>query len=304
MANNVIKVGSANDGLSIQQGPFAIGAAGLGDYGPTSRTNYYASAEIPQGGYAFYHVDDSGNIRANVAHDDNQAMYFLKSYGATGTTLNEMLSWASASGTVIGLDADITTTEIVTANSGSAGTNGTSGSGGGSSQFPKAWVMKTYRGPYVALSNSVPSSTSIVYTAGSTIENGVRIYADPELTIPITNAYYARFEGNSYSWQVTYFDWSGSYVTALDAGINQRFSLYYGNNGGDVCAQIQNIDSAVINNLKLDVGVQVVLPSNFQPYTGFSGQTLYVGLGYAGSPIFVMDGTTMTITSQVPGSTC
>ena len=112
MANNVIKVGTANDSLSIQQGPFAVGAAGLGDYGPTSRTGYYAGIDVPVGGYVFYQVDGSGEIKANVAHDDTQAMFFLQSYGATGTTLTEMLSWASASGPVVGLSANISQNTI------------------------------------------------------------------------------------------------------------------------------------------------------------------------------------------------
>jgi hypothetical protein len=191
MANNVFKVGTADDSLSIQEGPFAVGAAGLGDYGPTSRTGYYAGIDVPEGGYVFYQPDGNGSFNINVAHDDTQAMFFLRSYGATGTTLNEMLSWASASGSVVGLSEDITTSEIIefvtgstSGSSGSAGTSGTSGSGGGSSQFPKAWVVQSIPYSNMNCNDIFNASNTIIYTRSTDnpFTIGTEIYLDPALT--------------------------------------------------------------------------------------------------------------------------
>jgi hypothetical protein len=122
MSNNVIKVGTANDSLSIQQGPFAVGAAGVGDYGPTSRTGYYAAIDVPAGARVFYQKDIYGNLSAQVAHDDAQALYFLKSYGATGTTLADALAWSNSQPDLANFTADISSSTVIAANSSSTPT--------------------------------------------------------------------------------------------------------------------------------------------------------------------------------------
>jgi hypothetical protein len=204
MANNVIKVGTADDSLSIQQGPFAMGASGLGDYGPTSRTNYYAGINVPEGGYTFYRLDGGGNITANVAHDDEQAMFFLRSYGATGTTLSEMFAWASASGSVIGLDGDITTSEIIqsvtgstsgtsgtsgtggsSGSSGSGGTSGTSGSGVTIGITPTVFVQSYWINAEDACSTTTYGSL-LFYSTSTYLSTGSFVFTDAALTIPVT----------------------------------------------------------------------------------------------------------------------
>jgi hypothetical protein len=190
MANNVFKVGTADDSLSIQEGPFAVGAAGLGDYGPTSRTGYYAGIDVPEGGYVFYQPDGNGSFNINVAHDDTQAMFFLQSYGATGTTLNEMLTWASASGSVVGLSADITTSEIIEfitgSTSGSSGTSGSNGSSGGS-QFPRAWAVYHAGGLVANLCNKQNGTGErVLYSMGNSLNKGSQLFFNADLTDPFS----------------------------------------------------------------------------------------------------------------------
>ena len=112
MSKNVIKVGSA-DSNSIQKGPFAVGASGLTDYGPTSRTGYYAGINVPTGGYVFYAQNSNGKPSIQVAYNDTQALFFLKSYGATGTTLVDAIAWAGNQSNLSYFIADIDKTTIL-----------------------------------------------------------------------------------------------------------------------------------------------------------------------------------------------
>jgi hypothetical protein len=74
------------------------------DFGPTSITGFYRGIDRPDGGYVIYSNDTvSGPITAVVAHDDNELVYWLKSFGATGTTKSEVLDWASSYN---GIDVD------------------------------------------------------------------------------------------------------------------------------------------------------------------------------------------------------
>jgi hypothetical protein len=173
MPNNVIKVGTANDGLSIQRGPFAVGATGVGDYGPTSRTGYYAAIDVPAGARVFYQADAYGNVTAQVANDDAQALYFLKSYGATGTTLEEALVWSNSQPGLANFTEDISSATVNAAN----GTSGTSGSGG------TMWSINYADTQQNTCSGN--GSTGTIYTANNvSIGNGVTVYTDSQLTSP------------------------------------------------------------------------------------------------------------------------
>lgn len=90
-----LKKGTTNIQNTTQKGNFSIGDSSSGDLGPTERTGFYNGLEVPTNGYVIYYNRENGGPVGHVASNNEQAMFFLKSFGATGSTINEMLSWAS-----------------------------------------------------------------------------------------------------------------------------------------------------------------------------------------------------------------
>jgi hypothetical protein len=80
---------------TIQKGNISIATAGSQDWGPTSSTGFYPETAPPDGGYTIYYMRSSGGPSVHVATGDTQAITFLKSFGATGSTISDVLSWAS-----------------------------------------------------------------------------------------------------------------------------------------------------------------------------------------------------------------
>lgn len=89
-----------NTGATInnttQKGNLAIATSGTYDWGPTSSTGYYPETSPPDNGYTIYYMKPSGEPSVHVARSTSIAVTFLKSFGATGTTITEVLSWATA----------------------------------------------------------------------------------------------------------------------------------------------------------------------------------------------------------------
>jgi hypothetical protein len=79
---------------AITVGNFSFGVSGGDDYGPSSTTGFYNGITPPVGGYTIYN-EVGGNIYANVAYDDSQCVFFLKSLGCPNTTISDCLTWAS-----------------------------------------------------------------------------------------------------------------------------------------------------------------------------------------------------------------
>jgi hypothetical protein len=88
-----------NTGATInnttQKGNIAIATSGTYDWGPTSTTGFYPETSPPTGGYTIYYMRSTGGPSIEVATSDAQCVTFLKSFGATGSTIANVLSWAS-----------------------------------------------------------------------------------------------------------------------------------------------------------------------------------------------------------------
>lgn len=88
-----------NTGATInnttQKGNIAIATSGTYDWGPTSTTGFYPETSPSTGGYTIYYMRSTGGPSIEVATSDAQCITFLKSFGATGSTISDVLSWAS-----------------------------------------------------------------------------------------------------------------------------------------------------------------------------------------------------------------
>jgi hypothetical protein len=95
MPNNIKTSGSTSKISTTRNTNFKIGVDGSDDYGPTSNTGFWKGITPPSSGYTIYvhRVDVGPSI--HVANDDNQCIFFLKSFGATGSTISEVLSWST-----------------------------------------------------------------------------------------------------------------------------------------------------------------------------------------------------------------
>ena len=80
---------------TTQKGNLAVATNGTLDWGPTSTTGYYPETTPPTGGYTIYYMRPTGGPSVVVANNDSQAIFFLKSFGSTGSTISDVLSWAS-----------------------------------------------------------------------------------------------------------------------------------------------------------------------------------------------------------------
>jgi hypothetical protein len=65
------------------------------DLGPTSTTGLYAGVDAPAGGYAIYQTGGPNGVNARVAANDTEAVRIYKSIGATGSTITDVLAWAT-----------------------------------------------------------------------------------------------------------------------------------------------------------------------------------------------------------------
>ena len=92
-SSNHIRKGNSNI-KSIKKADFSVGIKGISDYGPTDLTEYFNGIVPPVGGYTIYVDKTEQGPSIHVPKDDNECLYYLKKYGATGTTINDALVWA------------------------------------------------------------------------------------------------------------------------------------------------------------------------------------------------------------------
>jgi hypothetical protein len=83
---------------TTQKGNISIAISGDQDWGPTDITGFYPETTAPASGYTIYSMRVTGGPSVHVANNDEQAIFFLKSFGSTGSTISDVLSWASAQG--------------------------------------------------------------------------------------------------------------------------------------------------------------------------------------------------------------
>lgn len=79
------------------------------DLGPTSSTGFYVGIDPPSSGYTIYQVFGEGQQpKAVVAHNDNEAIYFARSFGGTNiNTIEDALVYfltGSTSTTIVNMD--------------------------------------------------------------------------------------------------------------------------------------------------------------------------------------------------------
>ena len=95
MSNLIKSTGSTNKKVATRNTNFKIGVRGCDDYGPTNVSGFYNGITPPVGGYTIYVHKESQGPSVHVAYDDSQCIFFLKSFGATGNTINEVLNWST-----------------------------------------------------------------------------------------------------------------------------------------------------------------------------------------------------------------
>ena len=110
---NYLKSGTTSQTVTTK-GNFKVGVSGLDDYGPTSQKGFYKGITPPVGGYTIYVEKATQGPSIHVAYNDTECMFFLKSFGATGTTISDMLSWATTQSTMWVTTADLTSADFPT----------------------------------------------------------------------------------------------------------------------------------------------------------------------------------------------
>lgn len=112
MANKIKTSGTTSKLSATRNTNFKIGVDGLDDYGPTSVTGFYDGITPPIGGYTIYVHKESDGPSIHVAHSNEQCIFFLKSFGATGTTISDVLSWSTGRTDMWVQSTDLTHTDI------------------------------------------------------------------------------------------------------------------------------------------------------------------------------------------------
>lgn len=99
---------------SAVRGNVYVGIEGLAEYGPTENTGFYNGITPPVGGYTIYVLKEFQGPSIHVASNDSECMYYLKSFGATGTTISDMLSWADFQTNLWVASSDLTSADLNT----------------------------------------------------------------------------------------------------------------------------------------------------------------------------------------------
>jgi hypothetical protein len=111
--SNYIKSGTTTNLSSTIRKNFSVGVNGAADYGPTNITGFYKGITPPVGGYTIYVGKETQGPSIHVAYDDAQCIFFLKSFGSTGTTISDVLTWADNQQNIWVTSADLTISDII-----------------------------------------------------------------------------------------------------------------------------------------------------------------------------------------------
>ena len=111
--SNLIKSSGSTSLLSATRNTnFKIGVDGEDDYGPTIVSDFYNGITPPVGGYIIYVHKNLQGPSIHVANNDSQCIFFLKSFGATGNTINEVMSWSTGRTDLWVQTADLTSSDL------------------------------------------------------------------------------------------------------------------------------------------------------------------------------------------------
>lgn len=122
--SNFIKSGTTTL-ASVTRSGFSVGVDTAADYGPTNITGFYNGITAPNGGYTIYVTKPTGGPSIHVAYNDSQCIFFLKSFGSTGTTISEVLTWANAQNNIWVSSSDLVLADLTPAPSGTVFTSPT-----------------------------------------------------------------------------------------------------------------------------------------------------------------------------------
>lgn len=114
MANKIKSSGSTTKLTATRNTNFKVGVNGSDDYGPTSDYGFYNGITPPASGYTIYVHRVSGGPSMHVANDDSQCIFFLKSFGATGNTISEVINWSTGRTDLWVQTADLTSADLST----------------------------------------------------------------------------------------------------------------------------------------------------------------------------------------------
>lgn len=112
MSNKIKTLGSTSLLSAVKNVNFKIGVDNYSDYGPTNVTGFYDGITPPLSGYTIYVHKENDGPSIHVAYDDAQCIFFLKSFGATGSTINEVLNWSTGRTDMWVQSAELTITDI------------------------------------------------------------------------------------------------------------------------------------------------------------------------------------------------
>ena len=109
--SNLFKSGSSTLASKVT-GSQSIGVNGSADYGPSSSTGFYNGITIPSGSRLITYVSTSGTPYFHVAPNDTSTIFFLKSFGSSGSTITDVLGWAANQSQYSVLTADLTVADL------------------------------------------------------------------------------------------------------------------------------------------------------------------------------------------------
>jgi uncharacterized delta-60 repeat protein len=91
----IIKSGTTSIEGDIVKGDFSYFSASTLDLGPTSITGLYSGIDAPVNGYTIYQIGGPDGLNIRVATNTTELNAILITAGATGSTTNERLIWAT-----------------------------------------------------------------------------------------------------------------------------------------------------------------------------------------------------------------
>jgi uncharacterized delta-60 repeat protein len=90
-----IKAGTTTiPGVTVK-GDFSYFLTSALSLGPTSTTGFYSGIDAPDGGYTVYQIGGPNGLNARVASNTDELNTILITAGATGSTLNDRIIWAT-----------------------------------------------------------------------------------------------------------------------------------------------------------------------------------------------------------------
>lgn len=94
-SSKVVKYTTTDIPNTVRFGNIAFGDHGVQDWGQTAVTDFWNGIDPPEGGYTIYRLTA---LRTEpsivVAHNDNECIYFARSYGGTNiNTITEAINY-------------------------------------------------------------------------------------------------------------------------------------------------------------------------------------------------------------------